>query len=62
MTTASPTQRRDHVSTRLDPAIMQEVEALATAERRPVSAVVRIAVEDWLAARRAQAQQQERAA
>jgi len=51
MTTAA-SQRRESVTTRLPADAMQEVEALAAAERRPVSAVVRIAVEDWLARRR----------
>jgi hypothetical protein len=41
--------RRDRVSTRLDPAVLEIVERTA-AERRPVSSVVRNVIEDWAAA------------
>jgi hypothetical protein len=42
--------RRDRVSTRLDPAVLEIVERTAAAERRPVSSVVRNVIEDWAAA------------
>jgi hypothetical protein len=40
-------QRREKVSARLDPAVIEVIEAVAEAERRPVSSVVRNIVEDW---------------
>ena len=43
------------VSTRVDSGILKIVERVAADERMPVSAVVRIALEDWAAERSAKA-------
>jgi len=40
-------QRRGQVSARLDPAIIEIVERVAEADRRPVSSLVRNIVTDW---------------
>jgi len=44
---------RDMVSARIDPAVLEVVERVAEAERRPVSSVIRNIVSDWVAARQA---------
>jgi hypothetical protein len=44
-------QRREKVSARLDPAVIEVIEQVAEAERRPVSSVVRNIVDDWVGAR-----------
>jgi Ribbon-helix-helix protein, copG family len=46
-------ERRGRVSARLDQLHLEQIEHIAAVERRPVSSVVRIAVEDWLASRTA---------
>jgi hypothetical protein len=43
--------RREQVSARLDPDVLEVVERVAAAERRPVSNLVRNIVADWAAAR-----------
>ena len=43
--------RREQVSARLDPDVLEVVERIAAAERRPVSNLVRNIVSDWAAAR-----------
>ena len=48
-------QRREKVSARLDPAVIEVIEQVAEAERRPVSSVVRNIVEDWAERRQGQA-------
>jgi hypothetical protein len=50
-------QRRAQVSARLDPPILELVEHVAAAERRPVSSLVRNIVTDWARAREGQAGQ-----
>jgi hypothetical protein len=40
---------RDTVSARVDPALRKFLELVAKSERRSVSGVVRIALEDWRA-------------
>jgi len=47
---------RDQVSARLDPEILEVVEQVAEAERRPVSSLVRNVLEDWARARASQQQ------
>jgi hypothetical protein len=45
---ASPKrQPRDQVSARLDPEILEVVQHVAEAERRPISNLVRNIVSDW---------------
>jgi hypothetical protein len=43
--------RREQVSARHDPAVLEVVERAAAAERRPVSDLVRNIVSDWAVAR-----------
>ncbi len=45
---------RDTVSARIDPAVLEVVERVAEAERRPVSNLVRNILSDWARARQAQ--------
>jgi hypothetical protein len=40
-------QRREKVSARLDPAVIEVIERVAEVERRPVSSVVRNVLADW---------------
>jgi hypothetical protein len=47
---------RDQVSARLDPEILEVVEQVAEAERRPVSSLVRNVLTDWAKARESQQQ------
>ena len=51
----SSNEQLRRVSTRVDSGILKIVERVAADERRPVSAVVRIALEDWAAERSAKA-------
>ena len=51
MSNVEQRQRRGQVSARLDPAVIEVIERVAEAERRPVSSVVRNIVEDWVGAR-----------
>jgi hypothetical protein len=44
-------ERRQRVSARLDPHVVEIVESVAQAERRPVSALIRNVVTDWAQAR-----------
>jgi len=50
--TSEPRHRREQVSARLDPQVLEVVEREAARERRPIGALVRNIVEDWAAARR----------
>jgi hypothetical protein len=52
--TSEQRQRREQVSARLDPEIVEVIERVAAAERRPVGSLVRNIVSDWAAARREQ--------
>jgi predicted transcriptional regulator len=55
MTTKQQTRTtRDTVSARIDPAVLEVVERVAEAERRPVSNLVRNILSDWAAARQSQ--------
>jgi predicted transcriptional regulator len=40
---------QQRVSTRVDPEVIEVIKRVAEAERRPPSAVIRIALEDWAA-------------
>jgi predicted transcriptional regulator len=44
---------QQRVSTRVGREVIETIERMAEVERRPPSAVIRIALEDWAAARRA---------
>jgi predicted transcriptional regulator len=44
---------QQRVSTRVDVEVIEVVRRVAEVERRPPSAVIRIALEDWAASRRA---------
>ena len=44
-------QPRDQVSARLDPEVLEVVQHVAEAERRPISNLVRNIVSDWAKAR-----------
>jgi hypothetical protein len=44
-------QRREQVSAKLDPEVAAVVEAVAAAERRPVSSLVRNVLTDWARSR-----------
>jgi hypothetical protein len=48
---AAKKQPRDQISARLDPEVLEVVQHVAEAERRPVSNLVRNIVEDWAKAR-----------
>lgn len=48
---SSKKQPRDQVSSRLDPDVLEMVQHVAKAERRPVSNLVRNIVSDWAKAR-----------
>jgi hypothetical protein len=52
------TRKREQVTARLDDSTFAAVEAVATAERRPLSEVVRHVLSDWAAARAAPSAQQ----
>jgi hypothetical protein len=52
--TSEPRHRREQVSARLDPDVIEVVERVAAAERRPISNLVRNIVSDWAAMRREQ--------
>jgi hypothetical protein len=54
MTTKQQNRTRDTVSARIDPEVLEVVERVAEAERRPVSNLVRNILSDWAAARQAQ--------
>jgi hypothetical protein len=43
---------QQRVSTRVDAEVIEVIRRVAEVERRPPSAVIRIALEDWAAARR----------
>jgi predicted transcriptional regulator len=45
-------QTREQVSARLDPDVLEIVQHVAEAERRPVSNLVRNIVSDWAASRK----------
>jgi hypothetical protein len=45
---------REQVSARLDPEVLEIVEHVAKAERRPISNLVRNIVSDWAASRKIQ--------
>jgi len=45
---------RDTLSARVDPDVLEVVERVAEAERRPVSNLVRNILSDWAAARQSQ--------
>jgi hypothetical protein len=45
---------REQVSARLDPEVLEVVQHVAEAERRPISSVVRNVVEDWARGRMTQ--------
>jgi uncharacterized protein (DUF4415 family) len=49
---ASKRQPRDKVSARLDADVLEVVQHVAEAERRPISNLVRNIVSDWAKARR----------
>jgi predicted transcriptional regulator len=51
---AAKKQPRDQISARLDPEVLEVVQHVAEAERRPVSNLVRNIVEDWAKARERQ--------
>jgi predicted transcriptional regulator len=53
--------RRDSISTRLDPEVLEVVQHVAEVERRPVSHVIRNVLADWVESR-VQAEQQPAAA
>ena len=53
---SSRTQPRDKVSARLDPDVLEVVQHVAEAERRPISSLVRNVLTDW-SERRTQADQ-----
>jgi predicted transcriptional regulator len=44
---SSKKQPRDQVSARLDPEVLEVVQRIAEAERRPISNLVRNVLEDW---------------
>jgi predicted transcriptional regulator len=44
---------QQRVSTRVDAEVIEVIRRVAEIERRPPSAVIRIALEDWAASRRA---------
>ena len=44
---------QQRVSTRVDAEVIEVIRRVAEVERRPPSAVIRIALEDWAASRRA---------
>jgi predicted transcriptional regulator len=46
--------KRESVSARLDPEVLQVVEHVAEVERRPLSSLVRNIVSDWAKARQAE--------
>jgi predicted transcriptional regulator len=49
----SSMSEQQRVSTRVDVEVIEVVRRVAEVERRPPSAVIRIALEDWAASRRA---------
>jgi len=52
------TENMERVSTRLPPELISEVERLAESERRPVSMMTRMLIEEALAARSKKAKKQ----
>jgi predicted transcriptional regulator len=50
----SPKRQREQVSARLDPDVLEIVQHVAKAERRPISNLVRNIVSDWAASRKSQ--------
>ncbi len=44
-------QRRGQISARVDPAVIEVIERVAQAERRPISNVVRNVLADWASER-----------
>lgn len=52
MNTSEPRHRREQVSARLDPEVLEVVEREAARERRPIGALVRNIVEDLARERR----------
>jgi hypothetical protein len=52
-----PEQQRRRVSTRVDTGVIEVIERVAEVERRLPSAVIRFALEDWAATRRAQTEE-----
>jgi hypothetical protein len=52
MNTSEPRHRREQVSARLDPDVLEIVEREAKRDRRPIGALVRNIVEDWARERR----------
>jgi predicted transcriptional regulator len=57
--TPAPTGLTLQVSTRLPYELVSEVERLARSERRSISNLLRLAVEDWVAARRSKARREQ---
>jgi Ribbon-helix-helix protein, copG family len=57
-TLMSPKRQREQVSARLDPDVLEIVERVAEAERRPISNLVRNIVSDWAASRRTEQQRE----
>jgi predicted transcriptional regulator len=45
-------EQRRRISTRVDSEVIEVIERVAEVERRPPSAVIRTALEDWAALRR----------
>jgi uncharacterized protein (DUF4415 family) len=56
--TMSAEQQRRRVSTRVDAEVIEVIRRVAQVERRPPSAVIRIALEDWATSRAAEQQEQ----
>jgi len=55
MSNTSQRARREQIATRVDPEIVETIERVAEAERRPVSSLVRNVLTDWARDRQPQA-------